>query len=432
MIGRIVLSALLLVLNAFFVASEFALVAARRSQLEPRAQTSRSARAALDLQRRLSYSLTGAQLGVTLCSLGLGIVAEPLFTEAFVALFDLGRLPAAVSHAVAFVLGLVVVTFLHMVLSEMVPKNLAIAEPVRTAVGVGIAFRLYMTVFRFVIVTLNGAANAGTRLIGVEPPEEGLDAHTAEDLALLLEESRERGLVDVDNVGHRVLSGALDFGRLDAAAVMVPRPDVDALEVGAPASEFEALVRARGRSRIPVYEGDLDHVAGFVHAKDLLLDDGSTVAEGPLDRGLVREMLVVPEGARLDRLLVDMRNRRVQLALVVDEYGGTAGIVTIEDLLEELVGEIRDEYDRRERLVRPAGPDAWICDGRARPDELAAVTGVVVPGGDYETIGGFVLETLGRIPTAGDAFDFADAHLEVLAMDGRRVAEVRLERPDGS
>ncbi|MBX7160575.1 MAG: hemolysin family protein [Acidimicrobiia bacterium] len=425
MITRIVVSILLLVLNAFFVAAEFALVAARRSQLEPRAEAgSRSARAVLTLQKRLSYSLTGAQLGVTVCSLGLGIVAEPLLSDALVHLFGLGWVPAAVSHVLAFALSLAIVTFLHMTLSEMVPKNLAIAEPVRTAVGVGLAFRAYVALFRWVIVVLNGAANAGTRLLGVEPPTEGLDAHTADDLALLLEESRERGLVDVDNVGHRVLSGALDFGRLDAAAVMVPRPDVAALDVTAPAADFVKLVRARGLSRIPVYEGDLDHMAGFVHAKDLFDDDVEAAQDSALDRNLVREMLVVPENARIDRLLVDMRNRRVQLALVVDEYGGTAGIVTIEDLLEELVGEIRDEYDRRERLVRADGPGAWVCDGRTRPDEFTLATGLSVPAGDYETLAGFVFDRLGRIPAVGDSFTFDGVRFEVRTMDGHRVAEV--------
>lgn len=430
MIARIVVSLLLLVLNAFFVASEFALVAARPSQIEPRAAAgSISARAVLGLQRRLSYSLTGAQLGVTVCSLGLGIVAEPLLSEVFAHLFGLGRVPSSVSRVLAFVLSLAIVTYLHMALSEMLPKNLAIAEPVRTAIGVGVAFRAYVGIFKWVIFVLNSAANAGTRMLGVEPPVEGFDAHTAEDLALLLEESRERGIVDIENVGHRVLAGALDFGRLDAAAVMVPRPDVAALEIDSPVADFVALVRARGLSRIPVYESDLDHVAGFVHAKDLLATDVEAVPDAPVDRSLVREVLVVPENAPVDRLLVDMRNRRLHLALVVDEYGGTAGIVTIEDLLEELVGDIRDEYDRRQRLVRPDTTGAWVCDGRIRPDELAFWTGLAVPTGDFETLGGFVFEQLGRIPAAGDSFSAGGLRVEVRAMDGRRVAEVVL-RPE--
>ncbi|MFN8104684.1 MAG: hemolysin family protein [Acidimicrobiia bacterium] len=427
MIARAVLSLVLLALNAFFVASEFALVAARPSQLEPRAaEGSMSARAVLGLQRRLSYSLTGAQLGVTVCSLGLGIVAEPLLSEALNRLFGLGRIPASVAQVLAFVLSLGIVTYLHMALSEMLPKNLAIAEPVRTAIGVGVAFRAYVGIFKWVILVLNGAANAGTRMLGVEPPVEGFDAHTAEDLALLLEESRARGIVDIENVGHRVLAGALDFGRLDAAAVMVARPDVVALEIGAPVADFVALVRARGLSRIPVYESDLDHVAGFVHAKDLLAPEVEDAPGAPVDRSLVREVLVVPENAPVDRLLVDMRNRRLQLALVVDEYGGTAGIVTIEDLLEELVGDIRDEYDRRERLVRAEGPGVWVCDGRTRPDELALWTGLTVPAGDFETLGGFVLDHFGYIPVAGESFTFDRVRVEVRAMDGRRVAEIAL------
>lgn len=422
MIWAAIGTVLLLAGNAFFVAAEFSLVAARRSALERRAEQSRPARLVLGMQDRLSFSLAGAQLGVTICSLGLGAVAEPLVGHTLeAALGSVHAIPESVSRTVSFLVALAIVTFLHMVFSEMVPKNLAIAEPVRSALVVGPAFRGFLWLTAWLVAVLNGLANTVLRIFGVDPSRRSMDVHTAEDLSLLLGESRERGLIE--DFDHRLLRGALDFVEKDAGAAKVARPDVAALAVDSSVAEFEALVRATGHSRIPVFEGDLDHVVGFVHAKDLLAVDEASL-DDPLPLALVRDLLVVPETRPLHPILLDMRARHVQLALVVDEHGGTAGIVTIEDILEELVGEIRDEYDRRERLVRPLGADRWICRARVRPDELEVPTGLDLPEGPYETLGGFVLERLGHLPVVGDSFEYGRWSFEVRRMDGRRVAEV--------
>jgi CBS domain containing-hemolysin-like protein len=418
---------LLLLANGFFVGAEFALTAARRSKLDELAsEGDRRAREALKSIRELSFALAGAQLGITIASLLLGFIAEPAVADLIEAgLHSIVQLPDTVLHSISFAVALAIVVFLHMVIGEMAPKNMVIADPERSALLLAPPFRLFVNFFRPFIRALNAIANGTLRLVGVEPVDELEESHSAEDIAALIAESARQGVLG--QVQHKLLSGAIVFREKDAADVMVPRTEIVAAPASATAADIEHLVRETGHSRIPIYAGDLDHVLGFIHAKDLLripLPERSQ----PLSRRLIRPMLVVPESRRLHPLLFDMRRQRRHFALVVEEHGGTAGIVTIEDVLEELVGEIRDEYDAAELGIEQLGPDSYLVPGSLRIDEAAEVLPVSLPPGDYETLAGFITARLGRIPRRRDTVDHAGWRLTVRSMQRRRVVQILIER----
>ncbi len=336
---------LLLAANAFFVAVEFALVASRRTRLETMAEDgSGSARLALGQMQDLNVQLAGAQLGITMASLGLGFVAEPAVAHLIGgALESVLDLPSGVLHTISFIVSLTIVVFLHMVLGEMVPKNVAIAGPERTMLRLARPNRAYVFVFGPLIRLLTALANGGVRALGVEPRDELADAHTAEEFADMLGESREEGFIE--EFAHELLSGALELGGRPVESVMVARAAIVALPIDSTVAQAEALVVESGHSRLPVIDGDIDGVRGFVHAKDLLTLS-STAHARPVPARLVRRMLRVRVGETLSDVLLAMRVARVHLAVVQDPAGTTAGIVTLEDVLEELVGEIVDESDR--------------------------------------------------------------------------------------
>jgi CBS domain containing-hemolysin-like protein len=421
----IVVAVVLLLANGFFVGAEFALIAARRTRLEQLAAVSDRATMALKSIRELSFMLAGAQLGITMCSLGLGFVAEPAVAHAIEGVLDVTALPPAVAHATSFVIALVIVTFLHMVIGEMAPKNIAIAQPETTALWISVPFRFFVNVLRPVVRLLNALANAGTRLFGVTPRDEVSDAHTAEEIGAMIEESAKQGLIAETKL--RLLSGAIGFAQRDAGAAMVPRTDVVAAPVTATPAQLQETILESGHSRIPVYAGDIDHVVGFFHAKDLLRVPARDM-DAPVARSLIRPMLVVPESRNVRPLLLEMRQQRRHFALVVDEHGGTAGIVTLEDVVEELVGEIRDEFDVRELGIEQLADERYLVPGTLRIDEAAGHLGVDLPEGDYETVAGFLMDRLGRIPKRRDAVEHDGWRLRVRSMQRRRVVQVVIER----
>lgn len=417
---------LLLLANAFFVWAEFAFAAAPRTRLESLAEAgSRPARLALAAAGNLDTVLAGAQLGITMASLGLGFVAEPSIGRLLERPLEL--LPEGLRHPTEVTLALGLAVVAHMVIGEMVPKNLAIAEPERSALWLAGPYRVYDLAFRPLIRSLNAVANRVVRLLGVEPPSER-PGHSAEEIGAMLELSGAAGVIDPFE--YRLLSRALGLGKLEARAAMIPRPDVVAVSEGATVVEAEELVLRTGHSRLPVFRGDLDEVVGFVHAKDLL-----RVSEEERGRrlpgALLRPLVVVPESRSLLDVLADMRRHRTHLAAVVDEHGGVAGIVTLEDVLEELVGEIRDEYDRGgERLWR-LGPRRVLVNAGLRPDEIEGAIGLAIPEGDYETVGGFVMARLGRVPQVADEVEVDGWVLRVRRMEGHRVELVEIVAPPG-
>jgi len=342
---ELLLAVLLLVANGFFVAVEFALMASRRTKLEAMAEHgSAPARLALGSMRHLNLQLAGAQLGITMASLVLGYVAEP----AVAGLIESGietfvEVPEGVLHTIGFVTALTIVVFLHMVIGEMVPKNIALAAPERTMLALAVPNRAYVTLFGPLLRILNTIANACVRLLGIEPRDELATAASAEELAVMLSASREEGLIE--EVAHQLLSGALDLPDRSITTVMVPRDGVVWLPRAATPEEAEALVVSSGHTRLVVAGESVDDVLGFVHAKDLLtIPRHARSVRLPLGR--VRRMLLVSEQTSLDDALLAMQQARLHMAVVTDGEGRTLGIATLEDVIEALVGDIRDESDR--------------------------------------------------------------------------------------
>ena len=415
----------LLLANGFFVGVEFALVAARKTKIEQMARESDRAAMALKSMQELSFMLAGAQLGITMCSVGLGFVAEPAVAKLLEpAIHSVVTLPSAVLHTVAFVIALTIVTFLHMVIGEMAPKNIAIAEPEKSALWLAIPFRVFVNVLRPFVGGLNRMANGGTRLFGVTPVEERPGVPTAEEIGDIINDIAREGLLE--DFQRRLLSGALGIRDRDAGDVMVPRVEMVSLPVTSTPATFERVVVETGHSRIPVFAQDIDHVLGVFHAKDLLRIDPAA-RHRPIGSELVRPMLVVPESRKVQSLLLDMRRERRHFALVVDEHGGTAGIVTIEDVVEELVGEIRDEYDVSELGIEQLTEGRFLVPGTLRIHEAADHLGVTLPEGDYETVAGFLMDRLGRVPKRRDDVVCDGWRLRVRTMHRRRVIQVLIE-----
>ncbi|HVL98876.1 MAG TPA: hemolysin family protein [Egibacteraceae bacterium] len=422
----------LLLANGAFVAAEFALLAARRSRLEQLAGEGRRAAAhALAAVRELSLMLAAAQLGITMCSLGLGAVAEPALERGLSQLLVLAALPEGARHAIAFALALSIVVFLHMVVGEMAPKSWAISDPERSAMLLARPFRAFAAVVRPFIRLLNALANGLVRLVGVQPQDELAATHSPTDLLMLVAESAQQGTLPPEQ--SDLLARALDLSDLDAQAAMTPRSDIVAVRADAGIDELERLARETGRSRIPVRDGELDRIRGVVHVKDLLAVPAEQRARVTAAT-LARPALVAPESRPLDSLMLDMRRDRQHVAIVVDEFGTVTGLVALEDLLEELIGEFEDESDRpgsAGHVLRRRPPDgALLLPGALRPDELADRTGVAVPEGEWETVAGYVIAQLGRLPRVGDAVPVPDgSRLEVTTMQGHRILELALRRP---
>jgi CBS domain containing-hemolysin-like protein len=428
-IAELAISLALLLLNGFFVAASIALLATRPTKIEGlAAEGDVRARAALASTRELSIALAGAQLGITMCSLGLGFVAEPAVADLLERALGSFELPSGVLHSLSFAIALAVVIFLHMVIGEMAPKNIAIAEPVRSSLWLALPFRAYVAVFRPVTNVLRSIARGGLRLVGIQPRDDISGVHSAEEIGAMIAESAKGGLLE--EFKERLLSGAIELGDRDAGAAMVPRTEMQALPMTATPETIERIVEQTGHSRFPIYRRDVDEVIGFVHAKDLLkvrLEERTR----PIAPALIRPMVIVPESRKLRPLLVDMRRQRRHFGLVIDEHGGTAGIVTLEDVLEELVGEIRDEYDVGELGVERLSAQSYLVPGSLRIDEAAVRLGVDLPEGEYETVSGFMMERLGRIPKRRDVVEHNGWRLRVRNMYRRRVVQVLIEPAPG-
>ena len=423
----LIAAVLLLLVNGFFVAAEFALLAARRSRVEQLAdQGSKRARSALAGIRELSLMLAGAQLGITMASLGLGAIAEPALAEGFERLFENVGLPEGLVHPFAFTVSLMIVVFLHMVVGEMAPKSLAIANPERAALWLAPAFRGFTWVVRPFIRVLNSIANAIVRLCGVEPQEELAAAHAGNDLMMLLKESAEQGTLPREQ--HGLLERALELSGLDAESAMIPRRDVVAVERGTGIDEIERIAAETGRSRLPVYEDELDRIIGVLHVKDVLRVP--TEQRGNVSAAsLARPAFVTVESRAIEDLMLDMRDARSHIAVVVDEYGSVSGLVALEDLIEELIGDFEDETDevRSAQHAAAIGSDGEIVvPATLRLDEVEDLTGISLPDGDYETIAGYVIARLGRVPDEGDEVTAPTCRLQVRRMDGPRVVELLL------
>jgi CBS domain containing-hemolysin-like protein len=414
--------------TALFVAAEFSLTTLERSQVDSHVNTvgDRPARWVQEAHRTLSFQLSGSQLGITITTLVTGYIAEPALATLFEGPLTAVRVPEVAVPAVALTVALALATALSVVFGELVPKNLAIARPLPTARKVAGAQIRFSRMFRWLINGLNSSANWLVRRLGVEPAEELRSARSPDELRALVSSSAEHGTIDQGTAD--LLARAIRFTDRVAEDLMTPRVQVRALRVGDTVTDLVRTARETGWSRFPVHGGDLDDVRGVVHVKQAFAvpvdeRDSTTMAQ------LAEPVLTVPESLDGDTLLARVRESPAEMAVVVDEYGGTAGLVTLEDLIEEIVGDVRDEHDPAAPApVRPLGQDSWMVDGLLRGDELADLTPFTAPEGDYETVAGLVLEQLGRIPEVGDAVTIGDWRLTVMRRERNRIAELRLSR----
>jgi CBS domain containing-hemolysin-like protein len=417
----------LLVGNGAFVAAEISLLAARRTSFEEAAEAGdRRARRALAAHQELSVTFSAAQLGITMCSLGLGAVAEPAVQAVLIDLLAGIAVPEGVIPALSFVLALTLVVFLHMVVGEMAPKHLAIAAPESVALVLMRPFAAFIFVLRPLIRLLNGLATLLVRVVRVEPVDQRRLVHTPDELALALAESKDLGTIAPQDA--RMMGAALRLAAIDAEAAMTPRVDLDAVPDDATIDDVLTLAAETGHTRIPVYHEQLDHIVGLVHVKDALIrDDRDRRRLAVTD--LLRPIPAVPESRDLEHLLRDMLDSSSHAVVVVDEFGGTAGLLTLEDVLEELVGEIADEFDA-EVAPEPQGGRSWTVPGTMRRDEVEDLTGLVLDAEDTETLSGYLVERFGRLLEVEDTVTTDDGwRLTVRTLEGRRAGEVVIDAP---
>jgi CBS domain containing-hemolysin-like protein len=422
------LALVLVALNGFFVAAEFALVRVRESRIQQLEQEG-SARAVVvrDALRDLDDYLSVCQVGITVASLGLGWIGEPAVAHLIEpVLHAVGITSERAVSIISFVVGFALITYAHLVFGEQAPKYFSIQKAERTALWISRPLKIFMVLFRPLVWLVNASTNFVLRPWGIKLGEE-MEAHSEEELRIMISSSAASGELEPEERDY--LNNVFDFGDRVAREIMVPRPDIEALSVDMPLPEMvDAAVFGR-YTRYPVYEGDLDHIVGAVHVKDLL----RAARENPDDfdvRTIIRDCLVVPENKPIEQILREFQKRKLQMAIVIDEWGSVEGLITIEDIIEELVGEIQDEFDEGEAEIEEIGDGVYAIDGRIPITEVNDYFDVDLPHEDFDTIGGYVLGVLGRPPEPGDTVEVDGVILQVKSVDGPRVSMLTLQRKE--
>ena len=422
--------------TALFVAAEFSLTALERSTVDANARTGgRADKFVQRAHRTLSFQLSGAQIGISITTLATGYLAEPVVGRMIAPSLDLLNLPPGLSGGLSLALALIIATSLSMVFGELVPKNIAVALPAPTARAVAAPQLFFAALFTPAIKATNGAANWVVRRMGIEPAEELRSARSPQELVSLVRTSADAGSIDAATAA--LMNRSLRFGELDAEELMTPRSKIVTLDADQSVADLVTAACETGFSRFPIVDGDLDATVGIVHVKQVFEIAPADRAQTPLAR-LAQPVPVVPATLDGDAVMTQVRANGLQTAMVVDEYGGTAGMVTVEDLIEEIIGDVRDEHDdRRPDVLETDG--SWQVSGLLRIDEVAAATGYRAPESEhYETIGGLVITALGHLPVAGESVELPafepDGHFDdpimwlatVVAMDGRRIDVLEL------
>ncbi len=427
----------LVALNGFFAATEFSLVAVRLSRIRQLvAKGSARARVVESLLGDLHRVVSGVQLGITLTSLAIGALGEIVLAKGFQGLWPAkpGLNVLFLAHGLALACAFALLSALHVVIGELVPKTVSLARPERIALLVAVPFRWFLNTFRLAINLLDGVSGAVVKALGVSVAAAPGVAHSTEELQIQIQQARERGLLAPGE--EKFILSAIELSQIQVREIMVPRPDMHTLPLESTLDDVMRAFATTQRSRIPVYRGSLDHIIGFVHIKDMmwvLLDRERRLEENVATpvfdlRRVLREVLIVPETKPASELLLELRTRRVGLAVVVDEFGSILGLVTIEDIIEQMVGEIHDEFDVVEKPL-PLADGAMIFDGAANVRDLDAQYNITLPEDPaYATVGGFVLDQLGFIPKGGESFDYGNYHFSVIEVDGKRVARVKIQR----
>jgi CBS domain containing-hemolysin-like protein len=416
---------LLVLANAFFVAAEFSLVAVRRTRIDEMAQggdrKARTVQVALD---HLDRYIAGTQLGITLASLALGWVGEPAVAailDNVLEMFGMPAPPAGVHTAASLAVGFLILTFLHIVIGELAPKSVALVRPEGVSKFVVTPLVLFSRLMSPLIWVFNGAANALLAAFNISRATD-MQGHSPDELRILVMQARAYGRLNESDTA--MLAGVLDFHHKKARDVMRPRTEVVAVDIDSSEEEVRAIVKEERYSRYPVIRETLDDVIGVFLAKDLWLRDGS---QSFSLKELTRDCLYVPDSRAAERVLDDLRKTRAHMAVVLDEYGGTAGIITMEDLIEEVIGDIADEYDFAARTSIEAD-GVLELDGTMSLIDVRSDHRVQIPEGDWTTLGGYAFAQLGRLPRMGDRVAVPGGELEVIAMDGRRIAALRVHR----
>jgi len=433
----------LVALNGFFAAAEFSLVAVRLSRVRQLvAKGDARARVVEALLGDLHRVVSGVQLGITLTSLAIGALGEATLAKAFQAIWPgtPGASTALLAHAFALTIAFALLSALHVVVGELVPKTISLARAERVALLIARPFSWFVHTFRWAIDLLEGVSSAVVKTLGVAGPQAHGVAHSTEELQIQIQQARERGLLAPGE--EKFILSAIELGQIQVREIMVPKPDMHTLPVEASLDDVMRVFATTQRSRIPVYRGTQDQFLGFVHIKDMLwilLDRERRLQENltppPFDlRRVLRELLIVPETKPASELLLELRTRHTGMALVVDEFGSILGLVTLEDILEQMVGEIHDEFDVVERPLTLAD-GAVVFDAAVNVRDLDTQYDITLPEDPaYATVGGFVLDQLGFIPRGGESFEHGHFRFTVLEMDGKRVARVKIQllRPPAS
>lgn len=429
---NILVVALLLLTNGFFVASEFALVNVRQTKMAQLAKDGNKYAALVCKEiEHLDKYIAAVQLGITIASIGLGWVGEATLASILEPL--LAWLPhvekTIAVHTIATGIAFAVITFLHVVIGELMPKSIALQYPERTALFIANPMKHIADLFKPFIFLLNGFGNFLLKLIHIPPATSSHSVHTPEEIGMIIDASYNEGILN--ETEKDMLQNIFEFSDKDAKQIMVPRPDMVAIPMDITFDELEKIILSNQYTRYPVYEEDLDHVAGLLHVKDLY---AMTANKKKFNlKSMLREAKFFPETVSLDKLIREFKTSKVQMAVIVDEFGGTSGLITLEDILEEIVGEVQDEFDTDEEAdIVKVGENEYIANGIMRIDEFANYFNKEIPEEeDVETIAGIILKRLDRMAEPNDTVDFDDFTLTVTELDGTRIVKIKVvQKPD--
>lgn len=413
--------------NAFFVAAEFSLVSVRRTRIAELVENGNTA--AVSVQQAINNPdrvIAATQLGITLSSLALGWIGEPALSHLLDPLISLlpDRFQSGFSHGLSAAIAFTIITFLHVVVGELMPKSIALQDPEGTSLVVARPTLFTEKIFKPAIWALNGTGNGLLRLLGIQPAEGHNLVHSVEELRMIVTASMEEGVFLQDE--GEMLQALFDFGRLVVRQVMIPRTEMIAVEADINLHEVIDLVVKSTFTKFPVYDDDLDNIIGIVHMKDLLNALRSDQAGSWTGRDFLREALFVPETISVNMLLRHFRDNRQHIAIVLDEYGGTAGLVTLEDLVEEILGEVSDPFDVATPEIQAQPDGSFLIDGRARLEEVNEHLGLALSEPNYDTIAGYIMGKLGRMPQLYDEVKGTSVRMRVEKMDGMRIEEISL------
>ncbi len=425
----IVLAIIFVGLNGFFVLSEFAIVKVRRSKLEELAKKNKgNAKLALKITKRLDTYLSATQLGITLSSLALGWIGEPAIARVLERLFAAFFVDNQILlHSISFIIAFTIITLLHVVCGELIPKSIAIARAEQATLFVARPLYIFRIIFFPLIKIFESLAGFFLRRIGIEPTKDNENAHSDEEIKIIIGESLKGGYLD--SIESEILKNAVDFSDTTAKEIMTPRKDIVCLFEKNTYEENMEIIKQTNHTRYPYCKEGKDNIIGMVHIRDLLQNTLQKNNQNKSLSNLVRELIIVPENASISNILMKMNKKQIHTALVIDEYGGTAGLLTMEDIIEEIMGDINDEHDKKTEGIEQIDQDNYTIDGMLDIDSVSEILNFEIPE-DVEqvTIGGYVFNLLGKEPVVGDSVVDENFVFEVLEVDGMRIKKIKANR----